>query len=237
MATLILVRHARSEANAVGILTGRTPGVALDPVGREQAQELSARLADLPVADMVSSPLQRCLETARALQPGGRSMEPFVDERITECDYGSWQGRTIWDLRDEPLWDVVQKRPSEAVFPGGESLVQMQARALDAVRDHEARISRDHGPAAVWVMVSHGDVIKSVLADALGTSLDRFQRIHVDPASVSVVTWTGPQPRVWCVNTHAGSLAWLGLLADGEAVPGGGAGPTEAAPGSGGVGA
>ena len=111
---------------------------------------------------------------------------------------------------------------------------QMQARAVDAVRRRDAAIAERHGDGAVWVAVSHGDVIKSVLADALGMHLDLFQRIQVDPASISVIRYTEARPYVLASNTHEGDLSWLAPKpgrANGRrskergAAVGGGAGP------------
>lgn len=99
--------------------------------------------------------------------------------------------------------------PSAAVFPGGESLTQMYARAVESVRGWERRIAAEHGEKAAWVAVSHGDVIKSILADALGLHLDSFQRIMVDPASVSVIRYTASRPYVVTMNSTAGELAPL----------------------------
>nr|MBA2773408.1 MSMEG_4193 family putative phosphomutase [Nocardioidaceae bacterium] len=124
------------------------------------------------------------------------------EERLTECGYGDWTGRELKHLAKEPLWKVVQGHPSAAAFPGGESLREMQARALDAVRDWDRRVTEEHGTDAVWVAVSHGDVIKSILADALGTHLDNFQRIVVDPASISAITYTELRPFVVRYNEH-----------------------------------
>ena len=103
----------------------------------------------------------------------------------------------------------MQTQPSAAIFPGGESMVTMQSRAVSAVRRHDAAIEAEHGAGAVWVAVSHGDIIKSILADALGMHLDLFQRIHVDPASVSIISYTSTRPYVLASNTHAGDLSWL----------------------------
>ena len=116
----------------------------------------------------------------------------------------------------------MQSQPSAAAFPGGESMGAMQARAVAAVRRHDAAVEAEHGPGAVWVAVSHGDIIKSILADALGMHLDLFQRISVDPASVSIVRYTPSRPYVLATNTHEGDLAWL---APPKKKPGPGAGP------------
>ena len=217
MATVILVRHGRTTANASGVLAGRTPGVLLDEVGREQAARTAERLAAVPLAAVVSSPLERCRETARFIidrqgssgAPGATEPLELVDDAITECDYGQWQGRTLAELSKEPLWSVVQSQPSAAVFPGGESLAAMQARAVAAIRLRDAAIEAESGPGAVWVAVSHGDIIKSVLADALGMHLDLFQRISVGPASVSIVRYGANRPDVVSTNTDSGDLGWL----------------------------
>jgi probable phosphomutase (TIGR03848 family) len=131
------------------------------------------------------------------------------EKALTECDYGEWQGRQLRELAKLALWKVVQSNPSAATFPGGESLAQMQARAVDAVRRRDAAVTAAHGAGAVWVAVSHGDVIKSLLADALGMHLDLFQRIQVDPASISVIRYTEARPYVLSSNTHEGDLSWL----------------------------
>ncbi|PPF52726.1 histidine phosphatase [Clavibacter michiganensis] len=226
MATVILVRHGRTTANATGILAGRTPGVDLDDTGREQADRTAERLAAVPLAAVVSSPLQRCWETAQRIleHQTGKPAQP-IEPDITECDYGDWQGRALGDLAKEDLWSRVQSHPSSVVFPGGESMAGMQARAVAAIRRHDAAIEAEHGPGAVWVAVSHGDVIKSILADALGTHLDLFQRIDVGPASVSIVRYGASRPTVHATNSDAGDLSWLaGPTGSGDAPVGGGAG-------------
>jgi probable phosphomutase (TIGR03848 family) len=196
MPTAILVRHGRSTANAEGVLAGWSPGVALDDAGRAQAAALAARLAALPLAAVVSSPLQRCQETVRPLLDTRSGLQLHTDERIGECHYGDWTGRKLAELADEPLWTTVQRHPSAAVFPGegGESLRAMQARAVDAVRDWNARIEAEHGADALYVLCSHGDIIKSLAADALGMHLDLFQRISTDPCSVTVIRYTPHRP-------------------------------------------
>ncbi len=231
MATVILVRHGRTTANASGVLAGRTPGVELDDTGRDQAARTGERLGAVPLVAVVSSPLQRCRQTAQAvLDHQSGSPDAPVDDGITECDYGDWQGRSLSDLASEDLWSVVQNQPSAAVFPGGESLGAMQARAVAAIRARDAAIEAEHGPGAVWVAVSHGDIIKAVLADALGMHLDLFQRLHVNPASASIVSYGTTRPHVVAMNTDAGDLAWLGTKPPAADAPvgggvGGGAGP------------
>ena len=236
MATVILVRHGRTTANASGTLAGRLPGVRLDEVGATQAQRAAERLAVVPVAEIVTSPLERCRQTAALLSKAQATPPALRTEKgITECDYGEWQGGKLSELAKEKLWKVVQTQPSAAAFPGGEPMTTMQARAVEAIRRHDARVTAEHGADAVWVAVSHGDIIKSILADALGMHLDLFQRIHIDPASVSIVRYTETRPYVLASNTHAGDLDWLrpparkGRAKRGsDAAVGGGAGPASA---------
>ncbi len=197
MATVLLVRHGRSSANTAGVLAGRRAGVLLDETGENQVRATAARLAGLPIAAVVSSPLERCQQTAEAVVAAQPRPSPLhTDERLTECGYGDWTGRELKTLTKDQLWKVVQGHPSAAVFPAGESIRDMQARGLAAVREWDVRVTQEHGVEALWVAVSHADVIKAILADALGTHLDNFQRIVVDPASVSVVSYTPLRPFV-----------------------------------------
>ncbi|CAN5823906.1 histidine phosphatase family protein [soil metagenome] len=237
MPTLVLVRHGRTSANAVGVLAGRAAGVHLDVAGRGQARRVGERLAGLRLARVVSSPMERTMQTAREIvQAGADGLEVRRDHGLVECGYGSWTGRPIKELAKERLWRTVQTHPSGVTFPDGESLAAMQHRAVAAVRRHDDEVSRENGERAVWVAVSHGDVIKSVLADALGLHLDQFQRIVVDPASVSVVRYTTQRPFVLHLNDHGTDLSALkpparrrgrrATAPDSDAVPGGGAGPS-----------
>jgi probable phosphomutase (TIGR03848 family) len=229
--TVLLLRHGRTTANTGGVLAGWTPGVQLDEAGAAQVQAVGERLAKVPLAAIVSSPLERCVQTAAAIA-AGRALEVQSDDRLGEARYGDWTGRAIKELAKEPLWKVVQLHPSAAVFPGpeGEGLAQTQARAVAAVREWNAKL----GPNAVWLACSHGDVIKGILADALGLHLDQFQRIVVDPASISVVTYTETRPFVVRVNDTGGDVSALvppprtrrRRKASSDAVVGGGAGAT-----------
>ncbi|MDJ0394959.1 histidine phosphatase family protein [Rhodococcus sp. G-MC3] len=232
--TVILLRHGRSTSNTAGTLAGRSPGVDLDDRGREQASLVADRLGGLPVEEIVRSPLQRCEQTVEPLA-ARRGLTPVVDDRLIEVDYGSWTGRTIKELLAEPLWKVVQQHPSAAVFPEGEGLAQVQARAVTAVREHDRRLAEEYGRDVLWVVCSHGDVIKSVIADAVGCHLDAFQRIVADPASISVIRYTAT--RSFVLRTNDTGLDLSGLASstvpvadsvpsnsDSDAVPGGGSG-------------
>ncbi|MFC4065390.1 MSMEG_4193 family putative phosphomutase [Actinoplanes subglobosus] len=227
MATVLLLRHGRTTANASGGLAGRQP-VELDDTGRDQAVRAGLRLKELPLAAVVSSPLIRCRQTLELAVPG---TEPVLEDGLIECGYGDWEGRPLKELAKEPLWPVVQHHPSAAVFPNGEAMAAMSARAVAAVRSWDARVTEEHGPEAIWLACSHGDVIKAIVADALGLHLDQFQRIVADPASITVIRYTPGRPFVVRVN-ETGELASLvppksdgrEKAADSDAAVGGGAG-------------
>ena len=246
MATVILARHGRTTANATGVLAGRSKGVHLDDHGLTQAQQAAERLSGLPLAAVYASPLERCRETAREIlrrQPSQSSgpVRVVTERGLLECDYGDWTGLELKALAKESMWKTVQAHPSAAVFPHGESMAEMSARAVAACRRRDAEVEQAHGPDAVWLAVSHGDVIKAILADALGNHLDSFQRITVDPASLSVVRYTPMRPFVVSMNTTAGDLSHLKPAArsrkrgrvSSDAAVGGGAG-AETSSGSGG---
>lgn len=228
MTTLLLLRHGRSSANTKGVLAGRRPGVHLDDIGREQAHKAAERIADVKLDLMVSSPLERCLETIEPVA-ATRRRKVITDGGFIEADYGSWSGKKLSELAKDPLWPVVQNHPSAVTFPGrsGEAMTDMAARAIRAVRRFNAKV----GPNGVWLACSHGDVIKSIVADALGLHLDQFQRIVIDPASVTVIRYTEQRPFVVVTNSTSGPLAAYAAAApaSSDAAVGGGAGPAGSA--------
>ncbi len=205
MTTVVLVRHGLTAMTGP-VLAGWTPGLHLDERGVAQAAAVAERLRPVPFDAVVSSPLDRCLDTAGAVLEG-RSLDLQVDDRLGECRYGDWTGRPLKELAKDPLWKVVQSHPSAVTFPGpeGEPLRETQSRAVAAVRDWNARL----GPDATWLACSHGDVIKAVVADAMGLHLDQFQRIVVDPCSVTVIRYTELRPFVVRVNDTGGGVADL----------------------------
>ncbi|MEV4708055.1 histidine phosphatase family protein [Actinoplanes sp. NPDC049316] len=230
MATVLLLRHGRTTSNATGELAGRRP-VELDDTGRDQARRAGERLRALPLATVVSSPLVRCRQTVELALP---DVVPAVDDGLTECGYGDWEGRPLKELAKDPLWPVVQQHPSAVVFPNGEAMAAMSARAVATIRRWDAKVSAEHGADALWVACSHGDIIKAIVADAMGLHLDEFQRLVADPASISVIRYTPTRPFVVRLNDTA-DLAGLipakkedGQAADpaaqSDAAVGGGAG-------------
>ncbi|HEX4812676.1 MAG TPA: MSMEG_4193 family putative phosphomutase [Nonomuraea sp.] len=211
MTTLLLARHGLTDLTGP-VLAGRTPGVRLSEAGRAQAAALAGRIAGVRLDAVVSSPLERCRETAEAVAEG-RELDVELDERFIECGYGGWTGRRLEDLAKEPLWQVVQAHPSAATFPEGESLAGMQHRAVSAVREWNHRL----GEKAVYLVCSHGDVIKSIVADALGLHLDQFQRITADPAALTVIRYAPLRPFVCKLN----DMGELRLPEDSEEKDGG----------------
>ena len=197
---LVLIRHAHSEANAAGILSGRLPNVHLTEKGLAQSENLAVRLGKFPVSNLRISPMERCFETISPwinsiLLPNNPKFEPIIDQELTEVDYGSWSGKKLAVLSRNKLWKIVQESPSRMYFPKGEGIAQMQSRAMKSV--HEAVSSKTKGAA---VIVSHGDVIKSIVVSALGMHLDEFQRVVIDPASISILDYSSNKPRVLLLN-------------------------------------
>src|SRR5215203_5769460 len=186
MTTVLLIRHGRTSANTAGVLAGRASGIGLDAAGAQQAADLASRLAGVHLRAIVTSPLRRCRQTAQALIAAqSDSCVYAVDQGLVECGYGDWTGRSLRELSKDKLWQSVQHQPSAVRFPGGESMTEMSSRAVSAIRGWDHRLATEHGEDAIWAAVSHGDVIKAILADALGMHLDSFQRLLVDPGSVS----------------------------------------------------
>ena len=203
---VVLIRHAHSQANAKGILSGRMAGISLSETGLVQAQNLITRLGALKVAQLRISPLERCSQTINPWwESVGQETNPSVklieDENLIEVDYGNWSGKKLSVLSMNKLWKVVQNNPSAMYFPSGEGLAAMQERAMRAV--YASLESKKKGAT---VLVSHGDVIKSMVASVLGMHLDDFQRIVIDPASVTVIDFSIEKPRLILLNDSRSNL-------------------------------
>ncbi len=180
---LILARHAVT-AQTGPLLSGRQPGIDLSEEGRRQAETLGDRLAKLPVAAVYASPIERTTQTAAAVARH-HHLEVQALDGVVEADYGEWTGQKLADLAKTDLWKVVQRAPSRASFPGGESLAAMQARMVTAL---DAVVARH--PGDLVVVVSHADPIKAAIAQYTGVHLDLFQRIMISPASVTAFVFT-----------------------------------------------
>jgi probable phosphomutase (TIGR03848 family) len=230
--TVLLVRHGHSSANGEGILAGRLPGIHLTDRGREQADALAERFRGVPVVRVVTSPLERCCETAAPIAAAA-GVDLTVEDDLQECAYGAWTGRPLGELAKEPLWATVQDDPETARFPdddryAAESLRAMSDRVVAAVRRHDAEVAQASEESGLWVAVTHGDLLKSVLADATGAGLRGFQRFTADPASVSVVRYGGRHTFLLAANDLAPDLTRFqpkpGAPVAGDAAVGGGAG-------------
>ena len=193
MTVLFLIRHGLTDHTG-SRLYGWTPGVHLSEKGREQVAQLVDRFDGLSMAAVYSSPLERCRETAAPLARA-HGVDIRVRRELGEVDYGSWTNRSLSQLARTKLWKVVQQTPSQAVFPGGESLLHVQERVVQ-----EALAIAGQHPRAHVAVVSHGDPIRLLVSHAAGAHLDGFQRIGIDPASVSVVAIGSGPPRVFRVN-------------------------------------
>jgi probable phosphomutase (TIGR03848 family) len=202
--TILLVRHGQTGTTG-HVLPGRTPGLHLDDAGRAQAERAGARIGELAIGAVYSSPLERARETAAPIARAvGRRVR--VERGLVECDFGEWTGASLRDLMKRPEWRSVQQAPSTFRFPHGESFAEMQFRIVTALD----RLRREHAGETI-VCVSHADPIKAAVASALGTPLDLFQRVVINTCSVSVITWLGGPPAVLAVNSTGASLAELTL--------------------------
>jgi probable phosphoglycerate mutase len=186
-----------------GRLAGWTPGVRLNEEGRQQAQNLAIRLHDLPLAAIYSSPLERAIETARAIA-APHNLQLQVEEGVGEVRYGDWEGGDLKELSKHDLWPGVQFYPSGTRFPGGgETLGEVQMRAvatLDGLRAQH--------PDQLIAVVSHADLIRLVIAYYIGVHVDLFQRLVINTASVSALAFQAMGPRLLAFN-ETGSLEHL----------------------------
>ncbi len=198
---VLLVRHGVTPTTG-RVLPGRRPGLHLSDEGRRQAESAARRIAKLRrVAAIYSSPLERARETAAAIARA-RRMPVRIERGLLECDFGTWTGRKLDELRKRPEWDVVQRHPSAFRFPGGESFTEMQARITTTL----ARLVAQH-QGRVIVAVSHADPIKTAVAHALGVPLDLFQRVVIGTASITAVAFGRTNASVLTVNSIDGDLA------------------------------
>ncbi len=229
MTRVLLVRHGRTTANAAGVLAGRMSDVHLDDTGIQQAEAVAQLLSGVPITSVVTSPLVRTVETAKLIRSGLKQKPTpnlVKDKAFIECDYGSWTGKKLKKLAKDPLWTAVQAHPASVTFPDGESMLAAQNRAVEGVRRLVRSSQRAGAGDAVVLIVSHGDVIKSIVADALGMHLDMFQRLVVDPGSVTAIDYTVMRPFVRLVNgtNNVNADLSVGIARSTDAPVGGGAG-------------
>lgn len=209
MCTLLLIRHATNDW-VKGRLAGWTPGVHLNGEGKQQAQALGQRLAHMPLVAIYSSPLERARETAEAVA-APHALPIQILEDIGEVQYGAWTGGELKQLAKDTLWPGIQHYPSGTRFPGGETLAETQRRAvaaLDTLRDQ-------YTTKQIVAIVSHADVIKLLIAHYIGLHMDLFQRLVINPASLTALTFETMGPRLVSYN-DTGSLEHLRIASSPE---------------------
>jgi probable phosphoglycerate mutase len=193
MTTFLLIRHATCDPVGRSI-AGRLPGIALNADGREQAARLTERLRDLALDAIYSSPIQRARETAEAIATG-RDLAVRVSDELIELDFAEWSGRDLAELEDDAQWRRFNRLRSITRASSGESMLAVQARAVALVE--RLRVEHPDGRVA---LVSHADVIRSLVTHLAGIPLDLFHRLEIDPASVSVVRVDEHHIAVRCLN-------------------------------------
>jgi probable phosphoglycerate mutase len=198
MTHILLIRHAVNDFVKSGKLAGWTPEVHLNDEGKTQAEALGQRLAEAPIKHLYSSPLERTIETAEAIRQHHPHLNINHIAGIGEVGYGEWEGQEIARLTKTKMWPMVQECPSRAYFPSGESMREVQMRAVNAMESLVMAHPRD-----TVAVVSHADLIKMVLAHYLGMHLDHFQRIVISPASISSLLLSYGRPYVASMNDVA----------------------------------
>jgi probable phosphomutase (TIGR03848 family) len=212
---IYLVRHGRTNANKEGILAGRTKGVVLDSEGLNQVLKTAFALSDIKFKKVISSPMERCVSTAEIISKNNNhKIKIQISNELNECDYGKWQNKKLKDLRKEKLWKLVQNSPSKVTFPGGESFTNILNRFKKFILKEANKMKKDDN----LLIVSHGDPIRLFIADCLGINLDNFQKVIIDPSSISIVDVWKKQVLVKSMNNR------LDLISKSKSDLGGGAG-------------
>lgn len=193
MTTLLLVRHGQASFPA-STIAGRLPGVPLSTPGRMQVHELAQQLDTVPIRAVYTSPLQRTQETADILTER-LELPAITDDNFNELDYGAWTGKTYYELDADPAWHLFNRRRSLARIPGGESMLEVERRAFAGTN----RLCKQH-PGELLVVVTHADVIRTILARCIGLSLDLVGRLEISTASLSAVRIEQREYRILTIN-------------------------------------
>jgi broad specificity phosphatase PhoE len=201
MSRIFLLRHAQSEANAKGILAGRLENISLSKTGLKERELLNDRFMDTKFDRIISSPIQRCLQTIQEI-----SSSPEIVHEFSEVDYGDWTGRKMTSLMRNKAWREIHKNPASVRFPNGETLPEVQTRALlglDSILQNSGKKSRN------FLISTHADVIKVLILHALGTHLNNIDKVSIDNASISIIDKTDNGLRVVRVNDNTSKVAGL----------------------------
>jgi probable phosphomutase (TIGR03848 family) len=193
MTKILLIRHATTDA--VGhSLSGRLPGVHLNAAGMEQAEHLADRLGNFNLAEVYCSPLERAVETAKPLL-ARLNRSCIIEEAFIELDYGKWTNLSFKEVEDDPQFKLYNTFRSNTRIPGGEMMLQAQARMVSGLE----KVAAKH-PEQTIAVISHSDMIKSAIAHFAGMHLDLMQRIEISPASVSIVDLYAETARILLLN-------------------------------------
>jgi probable phosphomutase (TIGR03848 family) len=183
MTTFLLLRHAHSVANKAGILAGQLEGIGLSKDGIAQVNKLTSSFENLKIDRIISSPMQRCLETVEGIARSKRK-RISIDERLIEMNYGSWSGKKLSKLSRMKEWKVIQTKPSAFRFPQGESFKELEERIESLLKD----LSRKY-PKETILIITHGDIVKIAASLTVGSGLNNFQKFAVDPCSLTTLSW------------------------------------------------
>jgi probable phosphoglycerate mutase len=184
MTTFLLLRHAHSEANSAGILAGQLEGIALSKDGKAQVNKLISAIQGIKIDRIISSPMQRCLETVERLAKS-RKKRVFIDKRLIEMNYGAFSGEKLSRLARTKDWKVIQRKPSTYRFPQGESFKELEKRIESLLRE----LSRKY-PKQTILLVTHGDIVRIAANLTVGSGLDNFQKFAIDPCSLTMLSWS-----------------------------------------------
>ncbi len=183
MPTLLLIRHGENDFVKTHKMAGRLAGVHLNQNGQKQAGALAETLKSIPLRAVVSSPLERALETAHPIAQA-RKLEILQEPDLIDVNIGQWQGKSWRRLALTKDWKIVQNAPSRFRFPGGESFTEAQARCVSAI---ERIVQKYKKPKDTIAVIFHADPIKLVVAHFLGMPLDHFQRLGCDTGSATIL--------------------------------------------------
>jgi probable phosphoglycerate mutase len=198
MARIFLLRHAQSVANAKGILAGRAENISLSKSGLKEREDLNERLAGAKFDQILSSPIQRCIETIENFHN-----DPEIVEEFQEVNYGDWTGKKFSSLTRNKHWRQIHSNPTGVRFPNGETLPEVQIRALNGIADNVKKSSKN------VLIATHADVIKVLILHALGTHLNNIDKVHIGNSSFSIVDYEKGDYRVIKVNDDSSKVSNL----------------------------
>jgi probable phosphoglycerate mutase len=199
-ARILLIRHGETEWNRIRRFQGRSD-LPLNQKGRDQGHALALVLKDEPLAAIYSSPLVRAMETARLIKNFHPSVPLFEDEGLVEMNFGEFEGMEakLWAEEYPDFRKLWQETPASVTMPGGESLQEVQTRAIDTLE----RITKLYPPESTLLVSSHNFVNLTILCYALKVPLDRFREVRQETATLNVLYKQGHRLLAKVVNEHS----------------------------------